>query len=140
MEPPKLPLPPRPVPWAYDPTFIHVAAKERESYDLTVKATFDFSCQRCEDLLRNTPDILRISIDGVTEPDVTMEGQLKVDVGLLHDSAVRGCYVCTLLLRETQRSNGANMQILPSQSVSSYLLCEVTSLCRCGRERGQKML
>jgi hypothetical protein len=52
-----------------------------------------------------------------------MEGQLKVDVGLLLDSAVRGCYVCTLLLRETQRSNGATMPTLPSKSIYSYLLC-----------------
>jgi hypothetical protein len=123
MEPPKLSPLPRPVPWACDPTFIPVGVKERESYELTVEATFDFLCQRCEDLLRNTPDTPKISIDGVTESDITMEGQLKVDVGLLLDSAVRGCYVCTLLLRETQRSNGATMPTLPSKSIYSYLLC-----------------
>jgi hypothetical protein len=120
---PKLPPLPKPIPWTYDPTFIPVSTKGRESFDLAAQVTFNVLCQRCEDLLRKSPELPKIPLFVADRSSIPVEAQLEIDVSLLRDSAAGGCYLCTLLSRETQRSYGATEQMPPFQSIAPHLVC-----------------
>lgn len=122
MEPPKLPPLARPVPWTYDPTFVPVSARERESFDLTAETTFNVLCQWCENLLRKSPKLPEIPLFTEDSSTIPIEGQIEIDESLLRDSALGGCYLCTLVLRETQRSYGATEKTPPFRSVAPYVV------------------
>ncbi|CAN9115080.1 unnamed protein product [Alternaria alternata] len=88
MEPPKLPPLARPVPWTYDPTFVPVSARERESFDLTAETTFNVLCQWCENLLRKSPKLPEIPLFTEDSSTIPIEGQIEIDESLLRDSAL----------------------------------------------------